>query len=161
MKAEPKVEAAAPKASSKKLMIMVLMALLVLGGGGGTAWFFLRPTGAQKEEVKESKFEKPVYVPIDQFTVNLQREDDDKVMQIQFTLQVADGKEEMLIKDNMPKVRGRLLLLLSSKKASELETVDGKRQLAQQILEAVNEPFAPTGKPQKATDVSFTNFIIQ
>jgi flagellar FliL protein len=61
----------------------------------------------------------------------------------------------------MAKVRSRVLLLLSGKKASEINTVDGKRQLAGEILATLKEPFVEHGDPQEVADVLFTSFIIQ
>jgi flagellar FliL protein len=58
-------------------------------------------------------------------------------------------------------VRSRLLLALSSKKASELVSVDGKKKLIQEIIASLNQPFTPNGKPQQVTDVFFTSFVIQ
>jgi flagellar FliL protein len=54
-----------------------------------------------------------------------------------------------------------LLLLLSGKKASELNTVEGKQQLAAEIVAQVNQPFDEKGPEQDVTDVLFTAFIIQ
>ena len=58
-------------------------------------------------------------------------------------------------------MRNRVLLLLSSKKASEISSVEGKQQLAAEILEAVKQPFEKDGDEQDVTDVLFTSFIIQ
>lgn len=171
MKADPKADAAlAPAgASKKKLIIIILASVLVAGGGGGgAAWYFLHGKGDQ-EESSPSKKKKhsaakagpPVFVPIDSFTVNLQPENGEQYLQIAFTLQVSNSEEMETIKVNMPKVRSRLLLLLSGKKASELNTVEGKQQLAAEIVAQVNQPFDEKGPEQDVTDVLFTAFIIQ
>lgn len=172
MKADPKADAAlAPAgASKKKLIIIILASVLVAGGvGGGAAWYFLHGKGDQEESSSSSKKKKhsatkagpPVFVPIDSFTVNLQPENGEQYLQIAFTLQVANAEEMDSIKLNMPKVRSRLLLLLSGKKASELNTVEGKQQLAAEIVAQVNQPFDEKGPEQDVTDVLFTAFIIQ
>ena len=171
MKAEPKADAAAPAGggSKKKLMIIVLGAVLVAGGvGGGGAWFLLHgkkdeggaaPHGASKK--KAAKAGPPVFVPLEPFTVNLQPETGEQYLQIAVTLQVATPEEVELVKLNMPKVRSRLLLLLSNKKASEINTGEGKKQLASDIIALVKEPFEDKGEPQDVSDVLFTSFIIQ
>jgi flagellar FliL protein len=163
MKADPKAKAnaaEAPTGSKKKLIIMVAGALLVAGLGGGAAWFFLhdKPAGA---EHKAAKAEPPSYVPIEQFTVNLQPENGDQYLQIAFTLQVSNEKQGEEIKANMAKVRSRVLLLLSGKKASEISTVEGKRQLATEIVASLKQPFVDKGEPQQVNDVLYTAFIIQ
>jgi len=162
MKADPKAEAAAP-GSSKKMIILVAAAVLVLGAGGGAAWFFMKDDGAPaKKEHKVAKAsEKPEYVPVEAFTVNLQPENGEQYLQVQFTLQVPGPEQAEVLKDNMAQVRSRVLLLLSGKKASEINTVDGKRQLAGEILNVTKAPFVEKGEPQDVTDVLFTSFIIQ
>ncbi len=166
-KAEPKVEAAAPVNSKKKLIIIGgLVAVLAAGGGG--AWFMLKGGGGDHDEApaksskrKEAKAGPPTYVTIEPFTVNLQPENGDQYLQVAFTLQVGGLEDVDVIKNNMAKVRSRVLLLLSSKRASEINTPEGKNQLAQEILEQIKEPFDRRGPEQEVTEVLFTSFIIQ
>lgn len=170
MKADPKADAAAPAAGSKKkLMIMLVAGLLVLGGGAGAGWFFLHGGEAEaheeatpkKKKKKEKSDVKAEYVPVDAFTVNLQPDAGDQYLQVQFTLQVEGPEQALLVKDNMAKVRSRVLLLLSGKKASEINTVAGKQQLAAEIKAVVQQPFDEDGDEQDIADVLFTSFIIQ
>jgi flagellar FliL protein len=161
MKADPKAEAAAaPKSSKKKLMLMLVTGIVVLGLAAAGAWFFTQSKPAAGEH-KVVKAEPPEYIPVDAFTVNLQPETGEQFLQINFTLQVANAHEVEAIKLNMPKVRSRVLLLLSGKKASEISTVEGKQQLAKEIIAAARQPFVDKGEPQQVTDVLFTSFIIQ
>ena len=170
MKADPKADAAAPAAGSKKkLMIMLVAGVLVLGGGAGAGWYFLQGGEAEagqgatadKKKKKEKSDVKAEYVAVDAFTVNLQPEAGDQYLQVQFTLQVEGPEQVMLVKDNMAKVKSRVLLLLSGKKASEINTVAGKQQLAAEIKAVVEQPFEEDGEPQDIADVLFTSFIIQ
>ena len=163
MKADPKAAEAAPGNSKKKMLVMIIMGVLVLALGGGGAWFFTRSSGEAdgKEHKAVHKAAKPEFVAIDPFTVNLQPENGDQYLQIQFTLQVGGPEQVELIKTNMARVRSRVLLLLSAKKASELTSVEGKQQLSNEIIAAVKQPFADKGEPQDVTDVLFTSFIIQ
>lgn len=172
MKADPKAEAAPASGSKKKLMIMAIMGVLVLGGGAGAGWYFLHDSGdaetahadeapAKKKKKKDKDAVKSEYVPVEAFTVNLQPENGDQYLQVQFTLQVDGPEQVVLVKDNMAKVRSRVLLLLSGKKASEINTVEGKQQLAGEIKAAVQVPFVEDGDNQDVSDVLFTSFIIQ
>ena len=174
MKADPKADAAAagaPAGSKKKLIIMILAAFLVLGAGVGGGWYVSQSSAEHSEEdapAKETKKKKkkdsgakPEYVSIESFTVNLQPENGEQYLQVQFTLQVAGTEQATLVKDNMAIVRNRMLLLLSSKKASEINTVEGKQQLASEIQAAITEPFQKDGDEQEVSDVLFTSFIIQ
>jgi flagellar FliL protein len=176
MKADPKADAAAAPAGGgkSKLLIIVGAAVLVLGlGGGGAAWFLMHGhDGAESAEPekkekhgspkKKKKAEAPPeYLAIEPFTVNLQPETGDQYLRVAFTLQVEGAEQAELIKTNMAKVRSRVLLLLSGKKASEINTVEGKQRLAGEILAVVKEPFSEGGEDQDVADVLFTEFIIQ
>ncbi|UGQ45216.1 flagellar basal body-associated protein FliL [Massilia endophytica] len=163
-KAEAKPEAAAPVAGSKKkLLIMIGAAVLVLGlAGGGAAWYFLHKSGDQTEESAPKKeVAPPEYVAIEPFTVNLQPEDGEQYLQLAFTLQVGGLEQVELIKKNMPKVRSRILLLLSSKHASEINTPEGKQQLSTEIMQTLKQPFTAGEPEQDVSEVLFTSFIIQ
>ncbi|MBY0238257.1 MAG: flagellar basal body-associated protein FliL [Burkholderiaceae bacterium] len=165
-KAEPKVEAAAP-VNSKKKLIMIVGLLVVLAAGGGGAWVMLKGGGGDHEEApvkakqKSAKLGPPTYVTLEPFTVNLQQENGEQYLQVAFSVQVGGLEDSDNIKNNMAKVRSRVLLLLSSKRASEINTPEGKQQLSQEIQEQIKEPFDRRGPEQDVVEVLFTSFIIQ
>jgi flagellar protein FliL len=177
MKAEAKAEAAPADGGKKKLLIIIIALVLVLAAGGaGAAWFFLHkaPAAAATAEAEEEAPVKkprskhkgkpvaPVFVTVDPFTVNLQTDGNgDQYLQLAFTLEVEGMEEVELVKNNMPKVRSRVLLLLSGKRASEINTPEGKKQLGDEIVKLCQQPFEERGAQQDVTDVLFTSFIIQ
>ena len=157
-------EVAVPvKKSNKKLVIMLAAVLLLAGGGGGAAWYFMghKSEGGAEKHAKEEKPKPPVFVVMEPFTVNLQSDGTEQFLQVAFTLQAATNEEVDLIKTYMPQVRSRLLVLLSSKHAAEINTPAGKKALGAEIAAAVNQPFTPAGKKQEVSDVFFTSFVIQ
>lgn len=161
--ADSKEHAPAATTSKKKLWIMILGGVLLASAGGGAAWFFLgraAPADSAKS-VKHEPAKPPVFVVMDSFTVNLQPEAGDQFLQVGMTLQVADQAQVDLIKLYMPLVRSRLLLLLSSKKASEISSVEGKKNLSDEIITQLKLPFSPGTEPQKVSGVFFTSFVIQ
>jgi flagellar FliL protein len=163
MKADPKAAADAPAGpKKKKLLIIIIAVLLLAGGGGGAAWYFLHGKSKPDEHVKAVvKLSPPVFVAIESCSGKFQSEIIDQKLQTPIKLQVAGPEQVELIKLNMPKVRNRLLMLLSSKSAVEISTTEGKKKLAAEIIEQVTLPFAEKGPPQEVTDVMFTSFIIQ
>jgi flagellar protein FliL len=180
---EPSEDTPKPKKSRKKLIIILVFALVLLGGIGGGIWWFMdddedeaagntnsatsETTGATtsvKTAEKKAKAEKPVppvFVNLEQFTVNLQPEAGEHFLQIAMTLQVATKEDVDMIKLYMPQIRSRILLLLSSKKASEISTLEGKKKLSSEIMAQVNQPLTPQGNPQTVSNVFFTSFVIQ
>jgi flagellar FliL protein len=157
-------DAAGGKKKSKLKLIIIAVVVLALAGGG--AGYFLmgkkaKPAGEHVEEESHEAAKAPVFLVLDPFTVNLQQEAGDQYLQIAMTVQVADDKQSEEIKVYLPQIRSRVLMVLSSKKASEINTPDGKKQLADDIITAIKKPFSERGKPQKVNDVFFTSFVIQ
>lgn len=150
-------EVAPVRKSKKKLLVIVGLLVLLAGGGGAGAWFL---TAGGPDAPKEEPPKAPVYLPLETFTVNLQGAEQ-QFLQTDITLQVSDPAQVDAIKAHMPRVRSRLLTLLSGKQAGELITAADKKKLAQEILAQVRQPFDPKGKPQQVDDVLFTSFVIQ
>lgn len=153
--------AAPPKKGKGKLiMIIIVVVLLAGGGGGGAAWYFLGGKTDPKAQ-KAPPPKPPVYHPLEQFTVNLQPEGEEQYLQVAMTLKVSDQKVVEHLKLHDPELRNRLLLILTSKAPSQLTNMEGKRQLATEILQAARRPFSEGQPEQDVQDVVFTAFIIQ
>lgn len=152
-------ETAPPAKSKKKRLVLIGALVLLLAGGGAGAWFFMNRGGDGTHQAKAEPPKPPVYLPLETFTVNLQG--GEQYFQVDLTLQVADQAQADAIKLHMPRVRSRLLTLLASQHAEELNTPAGKQMLTQEIIAQVKQPFDPNGKPQEVKDVLFTSFVIQ
>jgi flagellar protein FliL len=151
-------EAASAGKSKKKLLVLLALVVLLMGGGGAAAWYFMMREDTPKV-VAEQPPKAPVFLALETFTVNLQG--GDHYLQADITLQVADQIQVDTLKQHMPRVRSRLLTLLSSKHPDELTTPEHKLRLALEIMEQVKHPLHPNGKPQLVDDVLFTSFVIQ
>ena len=151
-KAPADLPQAAPKKKSKLTLIIAIVAVLIVAAAGA-AWYFLGRAGADDEEEPRASSKPAVFLPVDQFTVNLQPEDGSQFLQVAMTLKVVDQDTADAIKSLLPEVRSRVLLLLSSKKASQLTSPEGKTKLAEEIIGEVEAPL-PHGKhkakPKKA-----------
>jgi flagellar FliL protein len=162
---EKKPSDGAPAAgkSKKKLIVIILIATVLVAGLGVGAMMLLgkKSTSEKVEPVKEESTQPPVFLPLESFTVNLQSEEGDKYLQVSMTLQMPDLATSEAFKANMPQVKSRMLLLLSSKDAAEILTPEGKQILIQEIIDKLNEPFTAKGEPQKVSGVFFTSFIVQ
>lgn len=140
---------------------MIALVVLLAAGGAGAYFFLGKKPAAAGEQAKVEAPKPPVFLTMEPFTVNLQNESGEQFLQLAFSLQVASSEQVELIKLYLPQVRSRLLLLLSSKKASDINTAEGKKKLGDDIVATVNQPFASGGKKQQVTDVFFTSFVIQ
>jgi flagellar FliL protein len=158
------VPADAKPKSRKKLILLGFVALALIAGAVA-AWFLLfnndaaakDPTNvAAKHSVPVGP---PVFVVLDPFTVNLQPEG--QFLQASFTLQMETAEDSQTLKNYLPQVRSRLLMLLSSSQANELATPEGKKKLLLEITENVQQPFSEGLKPVKVLNVFITAFVIQ
>ena len=161
--AAPKAATAQGGGKSRKKFFMVLgVAVVLLGGGGGAcAWYLVRNNSSHIEGEKYETPKPPLFVALEPFTVNLQPEIGEQYLQVGLTLKVEDEANIALLKLHMPEVRSRLLMLLSSKKSSEISTSEGKRKLSDEIIAQVKEPLAVNSPPQSVSGVFFTSFVIQ
>lgn len=150
-----------PKKS--RLLAIIIALVIVLAGAGGAAWYFMaNKAAAATEKANAMGISKPpVFLPMEAFTVNLQSEHGEQFLQTSFTLQVKTQEEVDFIKLYMPHVRSRILLLLSSKKAEDILSIEGKDKLAQEIIDAVKKPFTLNGSSANVTSVLFTSFVVQ
>lgn len=165
----PEAEPVAPKKKSKLLLIVLV--LLLLGGGGAAGWYFWPgedPAAPKKGEAgkavaaKVAPAKPRTYVPLEPFTVNLQREDGQPpFLQIGLSLKLTDETLSGPVKLAMPEIRSRVLLLLMGKTASELSTPEGKKLLAEQLAREVVQAVPGTTAASGLEAVLFTSFLIQ
>lgn len=124
------------KSKSKKMMLIIIGSVLILGIAGGAGWYFTKgdkhAEKSAKKTVKSSEHTK--FIALEPFTVNLQRETADQFLQIGITLKIVEPELEEKIKQNLPEIRSRLLVLLSGKYPSELTASKGKKKLVNEII---------------------------
>ena len=185
------VDGAAPaKTGKKKLIIVLALALLVAAAAGGGLLFWLKAKQAAHAEDDEPGTESvadgtkaapqrdpkvvPVFVALDNFTVNLADRDTERYAQIGISLELADTKAGERIKAFMPAIRNNILMVLAHKQSSDLLERAGKEKLADEVLRETEralglEPL-PAGSPKRrhadaearpVRAVHFANFIIQ
>jgi flagellar FliL protein len=140
-----------PKQSSKKLLIGVIASLvLIIAAAAG--WYFTKGNdhAPHAEEVKVVPAKPPIFVALEPFTVNLQRESNDQYLQMGITLKVFEADIEAKIKANLPEIRSKILQLLTTKTASGLVTAEGKQQLVKEILSISNSTIGIVDVPVRA-----------
>ncbi len=165
------VEGEEKKGGSLKLIIIILVVLVILGGGGVFAWFkFIAPAiGAKDEVVKEeagqaepeesgkAEVSTGSMFPMDSFILNLAGEGGKRFLKLTLELEMSDKKLSNEIKNNLPKIKDSILILLSSKEFKDIYTVEGKFKLRDEITARINR-FLVTGHIRS---VYFTEFVIQ
>ncbi|MDM7462740.1 MAG: flagellar basal body-associated FliL family protein [Tepidimonas taiwanensis] len=147
--------AAGEKPKSKKLLLIIIALVVVLIGAGAAAFFLLKGHPEDEEEggdtpAKTAKDAKPkpkkkdpavapTFMPLDAVVVNLADTGSARYAQVGITLQVEDEATANEVKKYMPAIRNGILLRISKRTADQLLSVEGKEQLASDILEFVRE----------------------
>ncbi|MCD6682015.1 MAG: flagellar basal body-associated FliL family protein [Burkholderiaceae bacterium] len=155
------VELEAPRPNRGKKWTLIVAIVVVLAATAGAAMQFLGASADGEQQTARTRA--PVFVSLEQFTVNLADEGGERFAQIGVTLEVADEQADKVLRGLLPSVRNSVLLLLSSKKSEELLTLEGKKLLASQIAAgAAREMGWSDGeKPNPIVAVNFSHFIIQ
>ncbi|HLT26925.1 MAG TPA: flagellar basal body-associated FliL family protein [Zeimonas sp.] len=161
---------ATKKNAGKKWTLIIGAVVVLMGAAGAATQFLVRPAAADDPTAEmQARKRTRVYVPLEQFTVNLADEGGERFAQVGITLEVLDERTDKAIKAHMPAIRNSVLLLLSSKQTGELLTLEGKKQLAEQIARKAGGELGWTEPPEGAAAqranpvaaVHFSHFIVQ
>ncbi len=151
-----------PAKGGKKGLIIVIAAVLVLGGGGFGAWkaFAGKSDGNKAEKVELLP---PRYVNLDPpFVVNFEAESAVRFLQVTVGVMTRDAHTEQIIKDNDPRLRNDLLLILGNQTYDSVASREGKEALRTKSLEAVRSIVKDMqGEPAKVEALYFTSFVMQ
>ncbi|MDP1559131.1 MAG: flagellar basal body-associated protein FliL [Nitrosomonas sp.] len=149
------------KISRKVKILIILIVLVAIGGAIGGTWYVMQDQEATEVEPKK----KPTtFIELETFTVNLQPDDGHQYLQVGLTIKAQETDVVAAIKAQMPIIRNRILLLLSSKKASEISTITGKQQLSAEIADEIRQIFSSEDSAESHEEiigVLFTSFVIQ
>ncbi|NHC07238.1 flagellar FliL protein [Azonexus fungiphilus] len=184
--AKPAEEGAeAPPKKSKKLLIIIVLVVVLLVGAAAAAFLLMgskhdgedlddeevaEETVKKKPAKKKDKSVPPTFINLDPFTVNLVPETGDQYLQVAVSVELDTPESQAMLTAMMPRIRNNVTLLLSSKKASDLQPKEGKEKLASEIQGEINAAIEPPTKNKRGeivlpegpvVSVLFTSFIIQ
>lgn len=158
----------------KKIIMIAVLGLVLLGAGAGGALFLLggdeKETVAEKdmegeeamEDSKMMKEEPAIYLELHPaFVANFTGESKKKYMQVYMVALAREQETIDKIEMHMPAVRNNILMALSRKTSEEVETVEGKEQLRQEVLEVLRETMIEKAGKADIDDLYFTKFVAQ
>lgn len=158
-KTEAPAEGEVPKKKSKLLLIIIIAVLVLVLAGGGLTFFLLKNKASDAEAedgdeppAKTAKAKKkkkddhapPVFTKLEPFVVKLQAEQQEAYVQAVPELKLLEAPVADQVKNFMPEIRHKILLILASKKASELGNPEGMQALANQIRVTINTTLTGT-----------------
>lgn len=153
--------------SMQKLVIVIVLVQLVMFGGLAA---FLTMTGItggggqqhmSGEEADGGDKSEPIYIPFEKFTVNFGGRQASHFMQVEIQAMTHDPKIQEEILKHMPVIRNRIILILSSQTLDSVTSLEGKDNLREQILIAVQEILQQRIKKTGIEEIYFTSFVMQ
>jgi flagellar FliL protein len=168
--AEDKAPAQAPPKKGKLKFILILTLLVVLAIGlsvAGTLWFIgadipgLSSGEEGSTETTEAVFVPSGYAVLDKALVTtIQAEGRQRYAQVYLALEAKDPSALEAAKLHMPLLRSQLLGVIAGMDYIELQTPEGRRSMADQLLIAANGVLEQEGEPPLQR-VLFRNFVVQ
>ncbi|ALO39564.1 flagellar basal body-associated protein FliL [Alcaligenes faecalis] len=104
---------------------------------------------------------KPIFAPLDPFTVTLNENGRSRILYVGITLRVQDDGSRAMLVEYMPMVRDRVLKILAEQRPTYIQTSEGRQALVAQLSAGLKEPYAPNTAVPYINDVLFTAFVIQ
>ncbi len=153
-----------------KIAMFGFIALNLIINGGGLALVYMGTLGWNPPQITEEEafkeltteldegMEHPLIYTMDKFTANLNGQPKRSIrLEINLEMLGQDGFEEVLTNDNKARARDSIVRILNDKTFSDLESIQGKLFLKDQIAVALNSIL------QKGVikDIYFTDFVVQ
>lgn len=156
-----------PKKSRKKLWFTITLLLLIAGMGGAGLLLMIQPSTPVSEEEAfaaaeaKRKARPPVFLALEPFVVNLRDDDGDHYLRLGVVLEGTDQEALDVAKQQLPRIRNGILLLLSAKTSPEIATMEGKQRLMDEIIVAARAPMTLPEPNKGIESVYFSDFVIQ
>ncbi len=153
----------------QKTVIIIAVAVFVLflvmvGIGFFVMWEKIGrlapPEEIQEEEVVEGDVGRsemgPIY-PLETFIVNLADAGEPRYLKITVNLELEESDAEEEVDRRLPQIRDLFLSLLPTKKSEQLQNMEGKQAVKDELVENLNA-ILQTGQ---VSQIYFTDFVIQ
>ncbi|MCP5077269.1 MAG: flagellar basal body-associated protein FliL [Psychromonas sp.] len=168
-------EEGATQGGGKKKLIIIIVAVVVLLGAAAGAYFFMigggdsaatsEQTSEQAEEGGEQGTDSDlsaIYVAMPRpFVFNVMDGKRDRLVQIKVQLMVRGTNNETLAKKHIPLLEGTLVRVFGAATVAQLRSPDGKDQMREHALEALNESTKKLEGKALIHTVLFTGFVLQ
>ena len=153
---------------TKKLMLIIIIISLafmsIMGAGFFILWNKVSLQDPQIEQKQEDKAEaandqdeiRPVY-SLSAFVVNLSDRGVTRYLRTKMDLELDSEDTTAEVEKRLPQIRDAILMIVPAKKSKDINTIEGKIALRDEIMERLNS-FIKNGS---VTNIYFTEFVIQ
>lgn len=154
--AEEREQAPEPKkGANMKMILFAVIGLVVVSAGGVGGFYFLKTS-----ETPISSAPPPVMLtiwPMDALVVNLADTGGERYLKLVIQLELSHPAVVQELEQIKPKIRDKILDLLTPKTYKELMDLAGKQRLREDIAGRINNILSKG----KVTKVYFTDFVVQ
>ncbi|MHB1545949.1 MAG: flagellar basal body-associated FliL family protein [bacterium] len=154
------IESSKKKGGVKKLIFILIPVLLVLGGGGFAAYHFLFAKTKAKSSpvpVNVTKIKPGPMINLKPFLTNLADKDKTSYIKVSMSIELKQGSNPGVFKQLTPRIRNRIIMIMSSKTSREINTPQGILSLRHQIARSLNRILGDG----TVTGVYFNNYLVQ
>jgi flagellar FliL protein len=151
-------DAQAPKKSKLKWIIIITTIVLLIGAGSFFGYSKLKKNTEVKAASEKSQ-KVSIICPLKSFVVNLldKRGVERRYLKVTIEVEVGSEADKQLIESNDPQLRDSVLLLLSNQTLNEINTMEGKLSLKQELLSRMKQILGE-GVVRR---IFFTEFVVQ
>ena len=157
---------------SKRSLYIIAIIFLTIVIGVGAAFFVLwgkisnpdSGTVASSETTTEHSMQladqpvaKKIIYPLKTFVVNLADPGGKRYLRVDMVLELSESRVAGKIKENLPQVRDKILMILPSKTFNDVRNLGGKTALKNEIMDELNS-FLQNGG---ITNLYFQEFVVQ
>ena len=162
----------------KKILVVAVVAVFGLGGGAYYLGYIPGVSAATISEEEggghgEAEFEldehgnpiipgRSIYMPINPpFVVNFTHLGTLRYLQISLSVMYNDQRIIERVSSDLPAIRNDLILLLSDQSFEKLSSTDGKKELRNEMIAAINKQVLTPEDRDIHGEIYITNFVMQ
>lgn len=156
-KDEGQVQEKAQKKSNTKLFIIIGVALAVAVSAAVGTFLFIGESKGSSHNVEKVSPETMTIFTLDPFIVNIYDGQDLRYLKLKIEMELANAEAKTELTARQAQLRDGILSILTTKTFQDLQYLQGKNQLKQEIMAAVTR----IATPGKVKQIYFTDFVVQ
>ena len=154
---------------SNKILVLLIgvMMVLLLGLGGGLFMMWNKLSALNAQSIANASVQNgsggspehpvgPIF-SLETFIVNLADNGGNRYLRVTMDLELGNPELESEVSQRLPQVRDSILMILPTKRFEDINTVQGKTALRDEIMETINT-YLIQGK---ITNIYFKEFVVQ
>ena len=147
-----------PTKKSKLKLIIIAIAVLLIAVGGIFGYTKFNKGKEKKAEISQAD-KASIVLPLNSFVVNLMDKQGvgKRYLKVTMGLEINKEEDKLLIENHNAQLRDTVLLLLSSQSLKEINTMEGKLELKQNLLARMSQILG-NGIVRR---IYFTEFVVQ